>query len=73
MKIVAEKRVLEMSEGNIETTKSVFIVNPGETVEDLLIRLGLSGDSKWHYNEAEVRLKLVTPSQIVGASQPPHA
>ena len=61
MQITAEKRVLEMSEGNIETTKTVFLVQTGETVESLLRRVGLNGTSAWHYNEAEVRIKLVKP------------
>ena len=62
MQIMAEKRVLEMSELNIETTKAVFAVEPGETVEALLIRVGMNGASKWHYDQTEVRLKLVTPN-----------
>jgi hypothetical protein len=59
MQIMAEKRVLEMSEGNIETTKAVFVVQTGETVEALLRRVGLTGTSGWHYDQAEVRIKLV--------------
>lgn len=61
MQLVAEKRVLELSEGNIETTKVVFLVETGETVESLMRRVGLTGASDWHYSEAEVRIKLVKP------------
>ena len=63
MQIIAEKRVLEMSEQNIETTKAVFMVEPGETVEALLVRVGMSGASQWHFDQTEVRLKLVTPNK----------
>jgi hypothetical protein len=62
MQIIAEKRVLEVSEQNIETTTSVFTVESGETVEALLVRVGLNGSAKWHYDLIEVRLKLVTPN-----------
>lgn len=61
MQIVAEKRVLEMSEGNNQTTKSLFLVIPGETVEALLSRAGITGKCGWHYDQTEVRLKLVNP------------
>jgi hypothetical protein len=69
MQIMAEKRVLEMSEGNIETTKTVFVVEPGETVEALLVRVGMDGRSKWHYDQTEVRLKLVTPNKKIGLKE----
>ena len=59
MKLIAEKRVVEVSEGNIETITSMFFVEPGETVEALLARLGLTGRSDWHYDMAEVRISLV--------------
>jgi hypothetical protein len=62
MQIIAEKRVMELSENNIETTKAVFAVEPGETVEALLLRAGMDGRSKWHYDQTEVRLKLVMPN-----------
>jgi hypothetical protein len=65
MQIMAEKRVLEMSEGNIETTKTVFVVQAGETVESLLLRVGLTGLSEWHYDQAEVRIKLVKPTSVL--------
>jgi hypothetical protein len=61
MQIVAERRVLEMSEGNIETAKTVFIVQPNETVEELLRRVKLDGSNSWQYDQAEVRIKLVKP------------
>ena len=61
MQIMAEKRVLDLSEGNIETTKAVFVVQTGETVESLLRRVGLTGTDRWHYDQAEVRIKLVKP------------
>jgi len=61
--MVAEKRVLELSEGNIETTKAVFLVQTGETVEALLRRAGLTGTTGWHYDQAEVRIKLVKPGE----------
>jgi hypothetical protein len=62
MQIIAEKRVIELSENNIETTKTIFAVEPGETVEALLLRVGMDGRSKWHYDQTEVRLKLVKPN-----------
>jgi len=61
MQIVAERRVLEMSEGNIETAKTVFIVQPNETVEALLRLVKLDGSTSWQYDQAEVRIKLVKP------------
>lgn len=63
MQLVAEKRVLELSEGNIETTKTVFLVETGETVEALMRRIELNGTARWHYDQAEVRIKLVKPPQ----------
>lgn len=59
MQIIAEKRVLEMSTENNETLKTVFLVQAGETVEDLLRRIGLNGTLLWHYDQMEVRLKLI--------------
>ena len=61
MQIMAEKRVIELSENNIEATKTVFAVKPGETVEALLTRVGIDGHVPWHYDQVEVRLKLVMP------------
>ena len=61
--MIAEKRVIEMSEDNIETTKTVFLIQNGETVEALLRRVGLDGRSRWHYDQAEVRIKLVKPAE----------
>ena len=61
MQIVAEKRVIEMTEGNIEKMSSIYLVETGETVESLMRRLGLTGTSRWHYDQAEVRLKIVVP------------
>ena len=61
MQIVAERRVLELSEGNIEISKTVFVVETGETVESLMRRVNLTGTVSWHYDQAEVRLKLVKP------------
>jgi hypothetical protein len=31
----------------------------GETVESLLHRVGLTGRDSWHYDQAEMRVKLV--------------
>ena len=59
--IMAEKIVLEKSDGNIEKYRTVFIVDEGETVESLLRRIGITGSSCWHYDQAEVRLKIVKP------------
>lgn len=59
MQIVASKHVLEFSERNIETLETVFIVKPGETVEELLSRMGIDGKSMWHYSEFLGVLKLV--------------
>jgi len=61
MKMIAEKRVLEISEENIVTEKTMFEVQPGETVEALLHRVGLTGSTRWHYSQAEVGIKLVVP------------
>lgn len=61
MQLVAEKRVMQLSDGNIETTKTVFLVETGETVETLMCRVGLNGTADWQYSEAEVRIKLVKP------------
>ena len=60
--IMAEKIVLEVSDGNIEKLKSVYNVLDGETVESLLKRMGMTGSSSWHYDMMEVRLKIVIPS-----------
>jgi hypothetical protein len=70
MQIVAEKRMIELSENNIETTKTVFVVEPGETVEALLLRVGMDGRSRWHYDQAEVRLKLVKLNDQVQSHLP---
>ena len=59
MKIVAEKRVTEFSEVNIEISKTMFIVKDGETVEELLNRIGIDGSRSWEYDMVEVRIKLV--------------
>jgi hypothetical protein len=59
MQIVAAKNVTEFSERNIETMETVFIVNPCETVEELIARMGIDGESMWHYTEFQVVLKLV--------------
>ena len=59
MQIVATKRVTEVSEGNIAALETVFLVQTGETVESLLRRVNLTGTAQWHYDCAEVRLKLV--------------
>jgi hypothetical protein len=64
MKFIAEKRTTEMSESNIVILKTVYEVIPGETVEGLLKRVGLTGASPWHFNECEVRIKLVNPSPL---------
>jgi len=59
MQIAAERKVVELTEGNIETLTSVFLVEPGEKVESLLRRMKLNGTAEWHYDQAEVRLKLI--------------
>jgi hypothetical protein len=64
MQIVAEKRVTELTEDNIETLTSVHLVETGETVEALMRRLNLNGTSRWHYDQAEVRLKIVVPPGV---------
>jgi coproporphyrinogen III oxidase len=63
MQIAAIKRVTEVSEGNITALETVFLVQTGETVESLLRRVNLCGTAKWHYDYAEVRLKLVKPPE----------
>ncbi len=64
--IVAEKIVLEMSEENIEKTTTMYVVLDKETVEALLKRVGLTGFSQWHYDLAEVRIKIVKPPEYRG-------
>ena len=59
MQIVAEKRVLEITETGVGTTKTAYLVEPSETVEALLMRVGVDGKSLWHFDQIEVRLKLV--------------
>ena len=66
MQIVAERRIVESTEGNIETLTSVYVVETGETVEALMRRSGLNGTSRWHYDQAEVRLKIVVPPSTEG-------
>ena len=66
MQIVAEKRVAELTEGNIETLTSVYVVETGETVESLMRRVGLTGTSRWQYDQAEGRLKIVVPPGTEG-------
>lgn len=65
IRVVAELRVAEISDTNIETLKTVFLVDPGETVEALLGRIGMTGAQRWHYDSAEVRLKLAKPRKEV--------
>lgn len=64
MNIIAEKIVLEMSENIIEKVKTCFIVIPGEKVEDLLKRVGLTGTSRWHYDQSKLVIKLVKEDNI---------
>jgi hypothetical protein len=59
MLIAAELRIVELSDSDIETMKTMYAVRSGETVEDLLRRVGLTGTSLWHYSQAEIRIKLV--------------
>lgn len=63
MQIVAERRVQNFTEGSIETSTKVYLVETGETVEALMRRVGMTGTCDWHYSEAEVRLKLIAPPQ----------
>ena len=58
---------MELSEGNITATKQFFAIEPGETVEALLSRVGMDGRSRWHYDQIEVRLKLITPNEAIQA------
>jgi hypothetical protein len=51
--------VLEFSKGNIAVCETEFIVKDGETVEELLRRIGLDGTISWHYSAAEVKIKIV--------------
>jgi hypothetical protein len=59
MPISAELRIVELSDSDIETMKTMYAVRRGETVEDLLRRVGMTGTSIWHYSQAELRIKLV--------------
>lgn len=57
--VVALKRVKEVTETNIETLTTVYVVHPGESVDDLIERMHISGKCDWHFSEFEVVLKLV--------------
>jgi hypothetical protein len=63
MQIAAVKLVTESTEGNIATFETIYLVEPGETVESLLRRMGLTGSAKWHYSDAGVMLKLIKPTE----------
>ena len=63
MQIMATKRVKETTEKSIDTFETVYLVQTGETVEELLRRLKLTGTNEGHFSDAEVRLKLVKPPQ----------
>ena len=65
MKIVAEDRVIELGE-RCETIRTIREVMPGETVEALLTRIGMTGSASWHYNLREVSLKLILPGTTDG-------
>lgn len=59
MNIVAEKVVTEFSEQNIVKLRTMYSVLPNETIADLFHRIGLDGKTSWHYDHAEITLKLV--------------
>jgi len=59
MRVIAIKDITEVTENNIEHLESLFEVRPEETVEQLMTRLDINGSTPWHFNAAEVRLKLV--------------
>lgn len=59
MQIAAEKVTVEQTENNIERLKTTFLVRPGETVEELMKRLKVDGTCEWHFDEAEVTLRLI--------------
>lgn len=59
MKIAAIRVVVETTENDIERLETVFEVKPNETVEQLMIRLNITGKVPWHFEQAEIRLKLV--------------
>ena len=62
MQIVAEKRVLETSENDLLISKEMYLVEPVETVDALLRRIGMTGQRPDHFSLIEVRLKLVRPN-----------
>jgi hypothetical protein len=59
MQLAALKRIQEFSETAIEITETVYIIKPGETVEELMFRAGLDGKTNWHRSHAEVTIKIV--------------
>ena len=65
MQICAIERIVETTERNIETTETVYLVRPQETVEELLARMAVDGKSTWHYRDFSVVLKLVKDGQEV--------
>lgn len=60
MKLIAEQIIPEVAETSAVVLHTLFEVKPGETVEELMKRLRLTGQLSWHF-EAEVRLKIVKP------------
>lgn len=59
MKIIAKKIVYEMSEEAIVPMETILEVQPNETVEMLMMRCDITGKSRWHFDQAQVILKLV--------------
>jgi hypothetical protein len=61
MKIIAKKIVYEFTENSIHGMETIFEIQPNETVEQVMQRVGLTGVSDWHFDYAKVELKLVKP------------
>ena len=59
MQIVGIKRVKELTHNDCAVFETVFLVKSGETVEDLVERMGVSGGPDWNYSDFEAILKLV--------------
>ena len=59
MQICAIQQITELTESNIQTLETVYLVKPQETVEELLNRMLINGESNWHYNQFSILLKLV--------------
>lgn len=59
MKIAAEKIITELFENNSAKLITAFVTDEEETIGSLLKRMQITGKTNWHYNQTEIRLKLI--------------